>query len=427
MRFLRRMIDGARRHWHAPGGRLHRFWPLFDAPETFLLTPGTTTGRAGPHVRDYVDLKRVMWTVIIALLPCLLWAIYNNGWQHFHALASLASTRPYAPGWLQALVFGAGYAPVAATAGFADHVVFGLQRMLPILVVSYSVGLAIEALFSVLRKEEISEGYLVTGMLIALIVPASIPLWQLALGVVFTVVLVKEVFGGTGMNVFNPAMMARAFLFFAFPAQMSGDFCWVAGNDALRGNPSWLIDGYTRPTPLAAVKPETVTDAAGALHGAHYTAAEMFLGLIPGSAGETSKLCILIGALVLVVTGIGSWRVMLGGVLGLLGSALLLQAALGSKAVGTLTLPVADHLLAGGFLFGIVFMATDPVSSPETRIGKWIYGVGIGVVTILVRAINPAYPEGTMLSVLLWNAFAPGIDHFVVAHNIRRRRLRLGH
>ncbi len=427
MSLLRQVVEAGRRLYHRPGAKLHKVWPLLDAAETFLLTPDTRTGKHGPHVRDYLDLKRAMWTVIVALLPCAAWAVYNTGGQHFHAVAGLiaqgrSDPYPAAVGWLQGLVFGGGYAPDAAAPGFAGVVVFGLQQMLPILIVSYGVGLGIEGLFSVIRKEEVSEGYLVSGMLITLIVPPSIPLWQLALGVAFAVVLAKEVFGGTGMNIFNPALMCRAFLFFAFPAQMSGDFVWVAGNN------SWhLIDGYARPTALAVVKPDAVTDAAAALAGAHYSALDLFLGLVPGSAGETSKLCVLLGAALLLITGVGSWRVMAGGVIGLLGSAALLRLVLGSGAHGPLTLAPWEHLLVGGFAFGIVFMATDPVSSPETERGKWIYGIGIGLVTILVRAINPAYPEGTMLSILLMNAFAPGIDHFVVAANIRRRKVRLGH
>jgi len=281
--------------------------------------------------------------------------------------------------------------------------------------------------FSVIRKEEVSEGYLVSGMLIALIVPASIPLWQLALGVAFAVVLGKEVFGGTGMNVFNPAMLCRAFLFFAFPAQMSGDFVWVAGSQPPVGQPSHVIDGYSAATPLAVVKDRAVHDASAVLQAFHdhaYSYADLFFGNIPGSAGEASKLCVLVGAFWLVFTGVGSWRVMVAGVLGLLATSFALRGLLPADFGGLLGLPPWEHLLCGGFLFGIVFMATDPVSSPETQRGKWIYGFLIGFVTILVRAINPAYPEGTMLSILLLNAFAPGIDHFVVAANIKRRAAR---
>ncbi len=453
MKLLRNLVDKQRQLYHAPGSKLHKVWPLLDAGETFLFTPDHRAGRRGTHVRDYVDVKRVMWTVIVALIPCLLFAIWNTGHQHFAALAarSLPEGGAYLSGWLQGLLFGDGYAPVAAAATFGDKVVFGLQRMLPIVFVSYFVGLNIEGLFAVIRKEEISEGYLVSGMLIALIVPPSIPLWQLALAVAFSVVLVKEVFGGTGMNVFNVALMARAFLFFGYPAQISGDAVWVAGN-----GPTHLIDGLSQATPLAvgaaakiqaahqadlAAMTQAVSngvthlvdgkgvhyfaDAGDAVRAAGYSWWDMFVGTIPGSAGETSALCILIGAAWLLLTGVGSWRTMLAGVIGLAGTALLMNLAFsGYDGIGSLS--VADHVVMGGFLFGIVFMATDPVTCPETNRGKWIYGILIGAVTVLVRAVNPAYPEGAMLSILLLNAFAPTIDHFVVAGNIKRRLARHG-
>ena len=421
---MQRLINKARKLYHAPNAPLHKVWPMFDALETFLLTPDNTAGKMGPHVRDYIDLKRTMALVIVALVPCLLWAIWNAGHQHFLALASIAGdggAKAYASGWLQGFWFGADYAPHLAAPGFGAKMVFGLQRMLPIIFVSYFVGLNIEAVFSIIRKEEVSEGYLVSGMLIALIVPASIPLWQLAIAVAFAVVIAKEAFGGTGMNIFNPAMITRAFLFFAFPAQMSGDSVWVAGNNA-----NHLIDGFAKPTALAVAKSAPAGHASEALHGA-YSTSDMFFGCIPGSAGEMSKLCVLLGAAVLILTGIGSWRVMLGGVLGLLATGFIMNATLGSTWQGCYFDNPMDHLFVGGFLFGIVFMATDPVSSPETNTAKWIYGVGVGVVTILVRTINPAYPEGTMLSVLLLNAFAPTIDHFVVRANIKRRLARHGH
>ena len=425
MQFLRNLIEKQKKLYHGKDSKFHKVWPLFDAFETFLFAPDHRSGPARVHVRDYVDLKRVMNTVIIAMLPCLLWAIWNAGAQHFHAIASMiaagkTTAAAYVPGWLQSI-----FAPdVAAPSGF-DHVIFGLQRMLPILIVSYGVGLGIEMLFSVIRKEEVSEGYLVSGMLIALIVPASIPLWQLAIGVAFAVVLGKEVFGGTGMNIFNPAMLVRAFLFFAFAAQMSGDMVWVAGNQAPVGVPGNLVDGFSQPTALAVVKQATgnASEALAAYGDGMFSHANLFFGNIPGSAGEMSKLCVLLGAFWLVFTGVGSWRTMVGGVLGLLASAFLMKALSGA-ATGPISLQPFEQLLCGGFLFGIVFMATDPVSSPETNLGKWIYGALIGLVTILVRTINPAYPEGTMLAILLLNAFAPGIDHFVVAANIKRRMAR---
>jgi Na+-transporting NADH:ubiquinone oxidoreductase subunit B len=507
VQFLRNLIEKQRKLYHAKDSKFHKLWPLFDAFETFLFAPDQRATRARVHVRDYVDLKRIMNTVIIAMLPCLLWAIWNTGAQHFAAIGAMSAggevaMDQYTTGWLQSLLPGL-FAPNAADPSAFDKVVFGLQRMLPLLIVSYGVGLGIEMAFCVIRKEEVSEGYLVSGMLIALIVPASIPLWQLAVGVAFAVILGKEVFGGTGMNIFNPAMMVRAFLFFAFaaqmsgdqvwvagnqspggvpshlidgysqptalavgiafavvlgkevfggtgmnifnvalmvraflffafPAQMSGDTVWVAGNDALAGIPGNLIDGYSEPTALAVAKAAVVSgENASQAHAAWgdgaYSHANLFFGDMPGSAGEMSKLCVLLGAFWIVFTGVGSWRTMTGGLLGMLGAAFvvpMLAEAGGLIPDASLHLAPWEHLIAGGFLFGIVFMATDPVSSPETDRGKWIYGVLIGVVTVLVRMINPAYPEGTMLAILLLNAFAPTIDHFVVAANIKRRLAR---
>ncbi len=419
MQFLRNLIEKQKTLYHEPGSKLHKVWPLFDAFETFLFAPDFRAGKVGVHVRDYVDLKRVMNTVILAMLPCLLWAIWNAGAQHFAAIESVMKSGKmdaggYTLGWLQSIL---GAPDLAAVSAF-DKVVFGLQRMLPILITSYGVGLGIEMTFSVIRKEEVSEGYLVSGMLIALIVPASIPLWQLAIGVALSVILGKEVFGGTGMNIFNPAMLVRAFLFFAFAAQMSGDTVWVAGNGGVTSN---LVDGYSAPTALAVIKSSTI-GASDALAQV-YSHENLFFGNIPGSAGEMSKLAVLIGAFWLIVTGVGSWRVMLGGVIGLLASAFLMKTLSGATT-GPISLAPWEHLLCGGFLFGIVFMATDPVSSPETSTGKWIYGILVGFVTVLVRAINPAYPEGTMLAILLMNAFAPTIDHFLVSANIKRRLAR---
>ena len=429
MQFLRNLIEKQKKLYHEPGSKLHKVWPLFDAFETFLFAPDFRAGKKPEnrvHVRDYVDLKRVMNTVILAMLPCLLWAIWNAGAQHFAAIDSVMKSGKmaadgYVLGWLQSIL---GAPDLAAVSAF-DKVVFGLQRMLPILIVSYGAGLGIEMTFSVIRKEEVSEGYLVSGMLIALIVPASIPLWQLAIGVALSVILGKEVFGGTGMNIFNPAMLVRAFLFFAFAAQMSGDMVWVAGNGGPANVPGFLVDGYSAPTALAVIKSSTTnaSEALAAYGNGAYSHENLFFGNIPGSAGEMSKLAVLIGAFWLIVTGVGSWRVMAGGVIGLLASAFLMKTLSGATT-GPISLAPWEHLLCGGFLFGIVFMATDPVSSPETSTGKWIYGILVGFVTVLVRTINPAYPEGTMLAILLMNAFAPTIDHFLVSANIKRRLAR---
>ena len=422
MQFLRNLIEKQKTLYHEPGSKLHKVWPLFDAFETFLFAPDFRAGKDRVHVRDYVDLKRVMNTVILAMLPCLLWAIWNAGAQHFAAIASKnVAQGDYVLGWLQSVLGAPNLAAVSAM----DTIVFGLQRMLPILITSYGVGLGIEMTFSVIRKEEVSEGYLVSGMLIALIVPASIPLWQLAIGVALSVILGKEVFGGTGMNIFNPAMLVRAFLFFAFAAQMSGDMVWVAGNGGPANVPGFLVDGYSAPTALAVIKSSTTnaSEALAAYGNGAYSHENLFFGNIPGSAGEMSKLAVLIGAFWLILTGVGSWRVMAGGVIGLLASAFLIKTMSGATT-GPISLAPWEHLLCGGFLFGIVFMATDPVSSPETSTGKWIYGILVGFVTILVRTINPAYPEGTMLAILLMNAFAPTIDHFIVSSNIKRRLAR---
>jgi Na+-transporting NADH:ubiquinone oxidoreductase subunit B len=425
VKFLRNLIDKQRKLYHAKDSKFHKVWPLFDAMETFLFAPDFRAGKKGVHMRDYVDLKRVMNSVILAMMPCLLWAFWNTGAQHFAAVGQLIAdgnmvAGDYVTGWLQGILGAPDLAAEVTSA--SDTIIFGLQRMLPLVIVSYGVGLSIEGLFCVIRKEEVSEGYLVSGMLIALIVPPSTPLWQLAIGVAFAVVLGKEVFGGTGMNIFNPAMLVRAFLFFAFPAQMSGDAVWVAGNTSPSGVPGNLIDGYSEPTALAIVK--TAGEDASTVLTDVYSHADLFFGHIPGSAGEMSKLAVLIGAFVLLATGVGNWRTMVAGVIGMLVAAFMvpiMAEASGLPMTGPMYLEPWEHLICGGFLFGIVFMATDPVSSPESNIGKWIYGILIGVITILVRMINPAYPEGTMLAILLLNAFAPTIDHFVVAANMKRR------
>jgi Na+-transporting NADH:ubiquinone oxidoreductase subunit B len=432
MQFLRKLIDKNRSLYHEEGSKFHKMWPLFDAMETFLFAPGNTTPKKGPHVRDYIDLKRTMSLVILALVPCLLFSIYNTGYQHFLAWSAMTTDQGYTVSWIQGLLFGETYNPDVANPDFWDITVFGLQQMVPIIFVSYFVGLNIEGIFAVWRKEEVSEGFLVSGLLIALIVPPSIPLWQLAIGVAFSVVLCKEVFGGTGMNIFNPAMMVRAFLFFAFAGQMSGSRVWVAGNGSHD-----LIDGYTGATPLAAAanarltqanveSTNTVESAQNAIldvAGKPLEWWDLFWGFCSGSAGETSAFCCLIGAVVLLVTGIASWRVMVGGVIGLFLTGWLMNWQIGHQD-GLFSLPPEYHLVMGGFAFGLVFMATDPVSSPETSVGKWIYGLLIGFLTVIVRAANPAYPEGTMLAILLMNAFAPAIDHFVVAASVRRRRAR---
>jgi Na+-transporting NADH:ubiquinone oxidoreductase subunit B len=411
MKFLRDQLDKLAPLFHK-GGKFERFYPVFEAADTIHFTPGEVT--SGPsHVRAALDLKRMMFTVVIALLPCVLWALYNTGYQIHHAMAQGATAYQ---GWQEPLyaALGLGFDPnnVVACA------VHGLIYFLPLYIVTMAVGGFWEVLFSVVRKHDVTEGFLVTGLLIPLICPPTIPLWQVAMGTSFGIVLGKEVFGGVGMNVLNPALTARAFLFFAYPAQISGDAVWRAVE------PTMLVDGMSGATWLAK---------AAAEHGALETAVaanqltwwDAFIGLVPGSMGETSVLCCLIGAVVLIVTGVGSWRTMAGVVLGtyLMSSLLNLVP---SETNPMFAVPFAWHAVLGGWAFGLVFMATDPVSSAFTARGKWIYGLGIGFMVILVRVVNPAYPEGMMLAILFMNMFAPLIDHFYVQANINRRKARNG-
>jgi Na+-transporting NADH:ubiquinone oxidoreductase subunit B len=334
----------------------------------------------GSHVRDSIDLKRTMTFVIIALLPALLFGSYNTGLQHFRSLG-------IEPAIFQAFLFG-------------------FLRILPLIIVSYVVGLGIEFIAAQIRGHEINEGYLVTGLLIPLIMPIDIPLWMLALAVAFSVILGKEVFGGTGMNILNPALLARAFLFFSYPAWMTGDAVWTEGLTAGKN----IIDGFSGATPLSLCAAGEVTKLPSFM--------EMFIGTIPGSVGETSTIAILIGAAILIITGVGSWKIIVSVFAGGIAMGLLLNAV---SANTYMELPFYYHFVMGGFAFGAVFMATDPVTGSQTEKGKWIYGFLIGVLSILIRVINPAYPEGVMLAILLMNVFAPLIDYFVVQSNIKRR------
>lgn len=366
----------------APGGRFAKLHATFDAFETFLYTPNTVT-KTGAHIRDVVDMKRTMITVVVALLPALIFGMYNVGLQHVTMRG------------------GTDFS-------FWQLLGFGFLSMLPTLVVSYVVGLAIEFGVAQVRGHEVNEGFLVTGLLIPMVLPIGVPLWMVAIATAFAVVFGKEVFGGTGMNIFNPALLARAFLFFAFPKSMSGDDVWVAGYGLFPA-----VDGFSGATPLSL--------SASGLIEQLPAASDLFLGTIPGSVGETSTLWILVGGLILLLTGVASWRVMFTVFAGGYLMGLLLNF------VGTtpyMTLPAHYHLLMGGFAFGAVFMATDPVTSAQTRAGKLIYGFLIGVLIVVVRVLNPAYPEGTMLVILLMNAFAPLIDHVVVQRNINWRRAR---
>lgn len=383
MKALRNLLDSIKPNFEK-GGKLEALHPAYDAFETFLFTPGHTAD-TGAHIRDAIDLKRTMITVVIAMVPALMFGIWNVGYQHFAALG-LESTH-------------------------MENVIYGLFRVIPLIVVSYAVGLGIEFGFAIWRGHQVNEGYLVTGMLIPLIMPPAIPLWMVAASVIFAVVIGKEVFGGTGMNILNPALTARAFLFFAYPAYMSGDAVWI--DTASKAGQS-LVDGYSGATALGQLALE------GGLSETHisYSNMDMFLGFIPGSVGETSTLAILAGALILLYTGIGSWKIMFSSVVGALVMGLLFNLW-GANAF--MQIPAWQHLIMGGFAFGVVFMATDPVSAAQTETGKYVYGFLIGFFAIMFRVFNPAYPEGIMLSILLMNVFAPVIDHYVVQANIKRR------
>ena len=381
---IRSFIDKIKPNF-VEGGRFAWLQSTFEAFETFAFAPNTVTTR-GSHVRDAVDMKRAMITVVIALIPALLFGMWNIGFQ----------TSIYAEEWPYEL---------GTAASWWYCLWFGFLRMLPLIVVSYAVGLGIEFMFAQIRHHEVNEGFLVTGLLIPMIVPVTTPLWQLALAVAFAVVLGKEVFGGSGMNFLNPALVARAFLFFSYPTHMSGSSVWVAAD-------LWGSDAVSCATPLGEL-------AAGSWPSD--SAWDLFIGTVTGSTCETSVLAILLGAIVLLVSGIGSWRIMLSVVLGggLMG---LLFNLIGANSY--MQLPFYYHYLMGGFAFGAVFMATDPVTSAQTNTGKWIYGLLIGIFAVLLRVLNPAYPEGMMLSILLMNCFAPLIDHCVVSRNIKRRERR---
>ena len=383
MNALRKYVDKIKPTFEK-GGKLGALHSTFDAFETFLFVPNTVT-RKGSHIRDCVDLKRVMIIAVLSLVPALLFGIWNTGYQHSVA---------YGLDW-----------------GFWPIVGYGLAKIIPLYLVSYIVGLAIEFTSAQLRGHEVNEGYLVSGMIIPLIVPVDVPLWMLALAVAFAVIFGKEVFGGTGMNIWNPALLARAFLFFSYPSKMSGDTVWIGGVDA--GNSAWcagngLVDGFSGATPLANASMEGLQE-----HG--YTLLNMFLGNIPGAVGETSVIAILLGAIVLVFTGVASWKIMVSSIAGGLAVGYI------GFACGATDLPGYYQLVMGGFLFGSVFMATDPVTSAQTECGKWIYGFLVGALAVTVRIWNPGYAEGMMLAILLMNTFAPLIDHLVIECSIKRR------
>lgn len=390
MKFLQKKFDDLKPLFEK-GGKYEKFYPIYEGHRTIFFAPDITTGRKGTQIKDATDLKRLMMTVIIAMLPCLIFGMWNVGHQHFIATG------------------------IEAT--MLDKFWIGILKVVPIIVVSYGVGLFTEFTFCVIYQRPVEEGYLVTGMLIPLIMPATIPLWQVALATVFAVVIGKEVFGGTGMNILNVALTARVFLYFAYPTDISGDV-WTYFGDKTP------VDGYTGATILAygAEAAATGTNMLQ-LAGNHWYAGmfdfwNMFLGVIPGSIGETSALMCLVGAIILIVTGVGSWKIMAGVVAGTLAMGWIFNLA---GANPFMEIPAHYHLVMGGLAFGLVFMATDPVSASHTEVGKWIYGIMIGVITVLIRVINPAYPEGIMLAILFMNVFAPLIDFYVVEANKKRR------
>lgn len=382
---LRKLLDNLKPNFEK-GGKLERLYPAFDAFETFLFVPNHTTKSKGTHVRDAIDLKRTMILVVLSLVPCLLFGMWNVGYQHYQALGISNNT-------------------------MTDNFIFGLSKVLPLIIVSYGAGLTTEFIFAIIRKHTINEGFLVTGMLIPLTMPVDVPLWMLAVATIFAVIIGKEVFGGTGMNILNPALTARAFLFFAYPTKMSGNEVWI-NTETEKGQT--LVDAYSGATALG--------EAAAGHTNKIPDMTESFIGIIPGSVGETSTLACLIGAAILLYTGIGSWRIMSSVFIGGFLMALIFNL-FGLNTLMQIT-PL-HHLTLGGFAFGAVFMATDPVSAAQTNTGKYIYGFLIGMLAILFRVFNPAYPEGMMLAILFMNVMAPLIDHYVVAANINRRLKRV--
>jgi Na+-transporting NADH:ubiquinone oxidoreductase subunit B len=404
MKFLRNLLDKQEKLFHK-GSKLEKLHPLFEAGDTFLFTPGKVTG--GPtHLRDGLDLKRMMMTVVVSLAGCIYMAMYNTGYQAHLAISNGAlPLDTWQTNAMQAL--GLAFDPANTWA----CIVHGALYFFPVLIVTFAVGGTWEVIFAIIRKHEVNEGFFVTGFLLPLIVPPTIPLWQVALGISFGVVIGKEVFGGTGMNILNVALTSRAFLFFAYPAEITGDKCWIAAQTA-------AVDGVSGATWLAKAAEQ---GQAAFAHGLTWW--DAFIGLIPGSMGETSALACFAGAILLLVTGIASWRVMLSVTLGTIAMATLLNGV-GSETNPFFNVPFWWHFVLGGWAFGMVFMATDPVTAAATNTGRYIYGFLIGVTVVLIRVVNPAYPEGMMLSILLMNVFAPIIDHYVVKANIKRRNAR---
>jgi len=378
MKFLQQMMKRVEEPFKKEG-KLSRLYPIFEMVDTFLYTPDTLTDKS-PHIRDSIDLKRTMFIVFIALLPTTLFGIFNIGFQE------------------------------DPTRHWMVNIGIGAQTFIPILLVSYIAGGFWEVLFSVIRKHEINEGYFITGLLIPLIVPPTIPLWMVAVAASFAVVIGKEIFGGTGYNIFNPALVGRAFLFFAYPGKMSGDEVWT------------IVDGVSSATPLAVAASEKGKQAVDLIMQSGYSFSNLFFGFVPGSIGETSTIAILIGAVILVMTKVANWRIIIGVMLGMVGMTLITNSLADISLNPMVTMPLHYHMVIGGFAFGMVFMATEPVTGAHTEIGRWIYGILIGFLVVMIRSLNPAFPEGMMLAILLGNSFAPLIDYYVVRAHINKRR-----
>ncbi len=398
---IRQTLDNLEPHFHK-GGKYEKWYPLYEAVDTIFYSPPSVT-KTTAHVRDGIDLKRMMITVWMCTFPAMFFGMWAAGWQ---ANTAIAGDYASMGGWREAILMtlASGHNPDSLWANF----VLGATYFLPIYLVTFAVGGFWEVLFAVKRGHEVNEGFFVTSVLYALILPATIPLWQVALGITFGVVIGKEIFGGTGKNFLNPALTGRAFLYFAYPAQISGDAVWVAA------------DGYTGATPLSIAFQEDM-----AALSSQYSWWDAFIGFLPGSVGEVSTLAIFIGAAVLLWTRIASWRIMLGCMIGLIATSMLFNL-IGSDTNSMFAMPWYWHLVVGGFAFGMVFMATDPVSASMTNPGRLIFGILIGVMTVLIRVVNPAFPEGIMLAILFANLFAPLIDHFFVQANIKRRNRRTG-
>ena len=392
MNWLRKILDNLEPNFKK-GGKLERLYPLYEATDTILFSTDERT-HSGPHIRDSVDIKRVMILVVISLIPCYIFGALNIGYQ-------------------ESLTYG------LENSDWKRDIFSGIFKILPILTVTFATGAIWEILFAVIRRHPISEGFLVTCALIPLTLPATIPLWQVAIGTSFGIVIGKEIFGGVGMNIFNPALTTRAFLYFTYPVQISGDKVWALAPDGFSGATALSIPaGQVNSNAVSLLNEATLSTVFD------FSWLNMFMGWIPGSIGETNKLIILLSALFLILTGITSWRIMLGSVIGLTFTAYLTNALSPFSSNAMLTIPPHYHLVMGSFLFGTVFMATEPVTGAHTENGKWIYGFFIGMLTVIIRSINPAYPEGIMLAILLMNAFAPLIDYYVVKSNTKRRLIR---